>query len=84
MAETEFVRIKRAVEQAKTKKMQEEARISSLEAEKARVLDDVKELTGKELKTAEEVEAFAASMKDEIENKITEMRTILTEEEVSF
>lgn len=82
--ETEFVRIKRAVEQEKTRKMQAEAKLDSLDSEKARILEEVKEVTGKELKTVEEVEAFASNLKQEIENHIVDMRKVLDEEGVSY
>lgn len=82
--ESEFARIKRAVEAEKTKKVQGEAKMESLHQEEMRILAEVKELTGKELTTPEEVEAFTSDLKVDIQEKIMKMKEILDEEGVSY
>ena len=82
--ETEFVRIKRAVEQEKTKKLQGEAKMESLKQEEIRIINEVKELTAKEMTSPEEVEAYTIEMKESIEKQILEMKSILDGEGVSY
>lgn len=82
--DTEFARIKRAVEQEKTKKVQGEAKLESLEQEEARILAEVKEMTGKDIVTAEDLQAYNDGIKSSIEEHIIEMKGILDEEGVSY
>lgn len=82
--ETEFARIKRAVEAERTKKMQGEARMESLEREEKRMFAEATELTGETFNTAEEIETFATKLREKIENNISEMKEILDAEGVVY
>lgn len=82
--ETEFVRIKRAVEAEKTKKVQGEAKLESLKQEEERILAEVKELTGEDLTTPEEVGTYSERLKSTIEEKILKMKEILDSEGVAY
>lgn len=82
--ETEFARIKRAVEEQKNKKVQAETRLESIEEERTRLFIEAKEITGKDFASAEEVEAYTNGLRQDIEGKVREMSEILNEEGVSY
>lgn len=82
--ETDFARIKRAVENEKTKKMQAEARTESLQDEKKRLLDEASTLAKQPFTSGEEIETYVTEMRASIEKDIAEMSAILKEEGVAF
>lgn len=82
--ETEFARIKRAVEEQKGKKVQAETRLESIEEERNRIFKEAKEITGKDFSSAEEVEAYTNELREDIEGKVREMGEILKQEGVSY
>lgn len=82
--ETEFVRIKRAVEAEKVKKMQAEAKSESITAERERLLKEANEISGQQFENSEEVSAYVDKLKGEIEGNVREMSKILEEEGVSY
>lgn len=79
MANT-FENIKRTVDQEKTKKVQGEARLTSLNEEKGRIFTQIQTEVGKPIASVEEAEQIAASLKDDITSEIKRMVEILKEE----
>lgn len=81
---TEFEKIKNAVAEERRKKMQGEARIESLDAEKERLIKEANELTNQNFTTVEEIQAYADQKGEEIADHIKEMSSILREEGVLY
>ena len=78
--ETKFAKIKRLVEEEKTKKMRGEARLVSLEEESARIFKQVEEELGRPVASIEEAEAIGEELKEAIETDLNRMVAILKEE----
>lgn len=81
---TEFEKIKNAVAEERRKKMQGEARIESLDAEKERLIKEANELTNQNFTTVEEIQEYADQKGEEIAEHIKEMSSILREEGVLY
>lgn len=78
--ETRFQKIKQIVEEEKNKKVRGEARLNSLEEERARILEQVKEEADIDASSVEEIEKYGEKLKEEIESEIEKMAQILAEE----
>jgi hypothetical protein len=81
---TEFERIKKAVDIEKQRKVQGEARITSLEDEEQRILANLSRELNQPVSSKEEAEKLAETLKNDIESKIVKMKEILESEGVSY
>ncbi|MGE7305860.1 hypothetical protein AAXE64_27295 [Priestia megaterium] len=81
---SKFEKIKRVVEEEKTKKVRNEARRAHLKEEEQRIYEQIKEEAGKEIKTVEEMEAFCTQMKADITSDIDKMAEVLKAEGIEI
>jgi hypothetical protein len=79
-----YERIKTAIEKEKQKKIQNESRIEALKEEAQRLMDEVEKSLGKKVASLEELESIVKQMKEEIEQKIEDIKAVLDKEGVPY
>ena len=79
-----FERIKVAVNEQKEKKVRADTRKASLTEEQQRIFAKIKELTGKDLKTMDELEEYIGNLSFEINEDVQKMQKILDDEGVEY
>ncbi len=81
---SEYVRIKKAIDNEKQKKIQAETKIDALKEEIERLKDDIEKTIGVRPKTADELQDILVKQKTEIETEINKIKSILDKEGVLY
>lgn len=81
---SDFLRIKKAIQEQKEKALQAKAKIETLNKEKERLLDEAEQILGSRPASLADLEQIQAGMREDITNKIQELKSILDEEGVSY
>jgi uncharacterized protein HemX len=81
---SDFARIKKAIQEQKDKKLQAEAKIETLKAEKQRLLEEAENVLETKVSSLAELETVLADKKQTIVTTIEKIKELLDKEGVSY